>query len=120
MRIQRVIFLSVFILFVGVVQAQTTGALYINSPVNGARVDGSFVRVQFGLTPGVSAAGIPAFRVQVDRQSPMLITDTECILNWLSPGWHTVSIALVDANGIGIFGAQNQVQFYVRGNGELP
>ena len=110
----------VFILFaVFVAQAQTTGALYITSPAGGSRVDGSLVKIQFGLMPGVSAAGIPEFQVQLDGQSPVLTSDTEFILNRLSPGWHTVTVWLVDANGTAIFGAQNQVQFYVWGDGEL-
>jgi len=71
------------------------------------------VSIEFELSSGVSANGIPTFRVQLDQQSPVLVTQTECILYWLSPGWHTVTVSLVDANGTPIFGAQNQVQFEV-------
>jgi hypothetical protein len=119
MRIQRFMVFIAFTLFTGLAQAQTTGAVYITAPANGARVDGSLVRVQFGLMPGVSAAGIPEFRVQLDGQTPLLISDTDYTLNWLSPGWHTLTVWLVDANGTPIFGAQNQVQFYVRNESEL-
>jgi hypothetical protein len=109
-----------FLLLSSLAQTQTTGALFITSPANGTRVDGRLVRVQFELTPGISANGIPEFRVQLDRQSPALISDTEYILYWLSPGWHTVTVSLVDANGTPIFGARNQVQFEVSGDRELP
>jgi len=71
------------------------------------------VTIQFELSEGVSANGIPAFRVQLDQQSPVLLSDTEYNLYWLSPGWHTVTVSLVDANGTPMFGAQNQVQFEV-------
>ena len=94
-------------------QAQTTGALYILSPANGQKIDTGFVRVQFGVVPGVSANGIPEFKVQLDRENPVLTSDTECVFNWLAPGWHNVTVSLVDANGTLIYGAQNQVQFYV-------
>jgi hypothetical protein len=107
------ILLAVFILPVSLAQAQTTAALYVTSPGNGTQVNGRFVSIQFELLPGVSANGIPEFRVQLDRQSPMLVSDTEYVLYWLSPGWHTVTVSLVDANGTPIFGAQNQVQFEV-------
>jgi len=109
------ILLAVFILFATVAQAQTTAALYVTSPANNARVDGRFVSIQFQLSAGVSANGIPEFLVQLDGQTPVLISDTEYPLYWLSPGWHTVTVTLVDANGTPIFGAQNQVQFEVGG-----
>ena len=113
------IVLAVLASFISLAQAQTTGALHVSSPANGTRVDGRMVIVQFDLAPGISANGIPTFRVQLDRQSPTLTTDTECILYWISPGWHTVTISLVDANGTPIFGAQNQVQFEVSANDEI-
>jgi hypothetical protein len=114
------IVLAPFILFIPLAQAQTTGALYITSPANGTRLDGRLVRIEFQLTPGTSANGIPEFRLQLDRQGWVLISDTEYILYWLSPGWHTVTVSLVDANGTPIFGARNQVQFEVIGDPELP
>lgn len=120
MRIRRFTVVILFVLWISLARADTTGALYIISPANGTQVDGRLVTIKFGLAPGVSPAGIPTFRVRLDRQSPVLITDTEYILNWLSPGWHTVTITLVDANGTPVFGAQNQVQFEVRADGELP
>jgi hypothetical protein len=111
---QRFIVLILFILFIALPRAH--GALHITSPASGANVDGSSVRIEFELTPGVSANGIPEFRIQLDRQSPVLTSDTECFLNWVSPGWHTLIVWLVDANGTPIFGEQNQVQFFVPTN----
>jgi hypothetical protein len=102
-----------FILFTALARAQTTRALYITSPANGAQVDGSLVRIQYELMPGISVNGIPQFRVQLDRQRPVLTSDREYILNWLSPGWHTVTVSLLDANGTPIYGAQDRVQFNV-------
>jgi len=110
-RGQRFIVLILLIMSITLARAQTTSALYITTPANGARVDGGSVTIQFGLMPGISANGIPAFRVQLDRQTPVLIRDTEYILNWLSPGWHTLTVWLVDANGTPIFSVLNQVQF---------
>lgn len=107
------IVLVVFIFFISLAQAQTRGALQITSPANGTHVEGRMVMIQFELSSGVSANGIPAFRVQLDRQSPVLITDTEYVLYWLSPGWHTWAVSLVDANGTPIFNAHDQVQFEV-------
>ena len=97
----------------GLAQSQTTGALYILLPANGQRIDTRFVRVQFELVRGVSANGIPKFKVQLDKENPVVTSDTEYFFYWLTPGWHSVSVSLVDANGTPIFGAQNQVQFYV-------
>ena len=113
MRMQRFMFLIPFMLIISLAQAQTTGALYITSPANGVRVDGILVKVQFGLDPGVSVTGIPEFWVELDRECPVRTTNTEYILYWLSPGWHTVRVWLVDATGTRIFGAQSQVQFEV-------
>ena len=109
--------LVVFLLSIPIAQAQITAALYVTAPANSARVDGSFVTVQFRLTAGISANGIPEFRVQLDREDPALISDTEYVIYGLSPGWHTVTVTLVDANGTPIFGARNQVQFEVTGEG---
>jgi hypothetical protein len=112
------IVLAVFIVFISLAQAQITGALHVTSPVDGRRLDGRMVTIQFEISPGISANGIPAFRVQLDQQSPVLISNTEYDLHWLSPGWHTVTVSLVDANGTPIFGAQTQVQFEVTADNE--
>lgn len=112
------IVLAVFIFFISLAQAQITGALHVTSPVDGRRLDGRMVTIQFEISPGISANGIPAFRVQLDQQSPVLISNTEYDLHWLSPGWHTVTVSLVDANGTPIFGAQTQVQFEVTADNE--
>ena len=96
-------------------QAPRSGALYIVSPVNEQKIDTSFVRVQFELVPGVSGNGIPRFRVQVDKETPVLTSDTEYNFFWLAPGWHSITVSLVDANGTPIYGVQDQVQFYFEG-----
>lgn len=108
----RFIIVILFIL-TALAQAQTTGALYITSPAKGAQVEGRLVTIQYELMPGISVNGMPKFRVQLDRQPPVLTSDRECILNWLSPGWHTVTVWLLDANDTPIYGAQDQVQFNV-------
>ena len=115
---QRLTVVVLFMLLTALARAQTTGALYITSPANGAQVEGRFVSIQFELMPNavggrISANGIPEFRVQLDRQAPVPTSDTEYILQWLSPGWHTVSVWLVDANGVPIHGAKDQVRFNV-------
>jgi hypothetical protein len=112
-RILAALILSGLLSVPGLAQAQTTGALYILSPANGQNIETRFVRLQFELVPGVSANGIPEFKVQLDKENPALTSDTEYFFYWLSPGWHSVSVSLVDANGTPIFGVQNQVQFYV-------
>ena len=111
---QRSVVVVLFILFIPLARARAADTLYITAPTNGAHVDGSLVRIQFELMPGVSANGIPEFQVQLDRQRPVLTSGSEYILNWLSPGWHTVTVWLVDANRTPIFGAQSQVRFFVR------
>ncbi|HVP52989.1 MAG TPA: hypothetical protein VMT05_12805 [Terriglobales bacterium] len=110
---QRLIIVILFILCTALARAQTTRALHITSPANGAQVEGRLVMVQFELMPGISVNGIPKFRLQLDRQPPVLTSDNEYILNWLSPGWHTVTVWLLDANGTPIYGVQDQVQFNV-------
>jgi hypothetical protein len=76
------------------------------------------VTIQFEISPGISANGTAEFRVQLDQQAPVLISNTEYDLHWLSPGWHTVTVSLVDANGTPIFGAQTQFQFEVTADNE--
>ena len=115
MLVKRILTLVLLglLLVSGLAQAQTTAALYILSPADGQKIDTSFVRVQFELAPGVSANGIPEFKVQLDKEDPVLISDTECFFYWLTPGLHSVTVWLVDANGTPIYGVRTQVQFYV-------
>jgi Flp pilus assembly protein TadG len=55
----------------------------------------------------------PTFQVQLDRRDPVQTTSTDQSFSGLTPGTHTVSVELVDANGTPINGSHTQIQFTV-------
>jgi hypothetical protein len=88
--------------------------LRITSPRAGERVRQAFINVQFELTnSGASAAGMPNFQVKLDSQDPVSTNSTSHTFSGLSPGPHTVTVQLVDANGTPVAGARSEVQFVV-------
>lgn len=88
-----------------------SSAVRIVSPQAGEKIHDNFVDVRFEVTnPGVSA-NTPTFRVQLDHGDPIQTTSTDQSFNGLTPGTHTVSVELVDANGTPINGSHTQIQF---------
>ncbi len=92
----------------------TSSLLRITAPKAGARIQQTFVDVQFELTNGgASASGTPNFQVKLDSQDPVTTNATNYTFTGLKPGPHTISVQLVDANGTPIMGARSEAQFVV-------
>ena len=94
--------------------ATSRGSLTVLEPAAGAKTRETAVTVKYALTnPGATAAGSPNFQIRLDSQDPVTTTATEYSFTGLTPGPHTVTVQLVDANGTPIAGAQAVVQFTV-------
>jgi hypothetical protein len=88
--------------------------LRITSPKGGERLRQNFANIQYELiNGGASAAGVPNFAVKLDSQDPVTTNSTNYIFSGLTPGAHTVTVQLVDANGTPVAGARSEVQFVV-------
>ena len=85
--------------------------LRITAPTAGQKVAQTFVTLRWELTNPGAAAGTPNFQVRLDNRDPVTTTDTQQDLTGLSPGTHTVTILLVDANGTPVMGAVARVNF---------
>jgi hypothetical protein len=92
-----------------------TGSLVqITQPPAGAKLAQTFVSVQYQITnPGVAAASSPNFRVQLDGQDPVMTTSTSQDFTGLTPGQHTVTVQLVDANNTPVPGGGATVKFII-------
>ncbi len=97
----------------GQTTAQTTAAIHIVSPKNADKIEANAVIVRYELAVGVSAAGSARFRLQLDAGEPVRASVTEYAFTGLATGAHVVTVAVVDANGTPIYGAQDQVHFSV-------
>jgi hypothetical protein len=88
--------------------------LRIIAPRTGERLRQSFVNLQYELTnSGASASGAPNFQVKLDGRDPVTTNSTTQTFTGLTPGPHTVTVQLVDANGTPVAGARSEVQFVV-------
>lgn len=86
----------------------------ILKPTSGAKLQQDSVTITFALTnPAASAAGTPNFEVRLDSQDPVTTTSTTHTFTGLTPGPHTVTVQLVDANGTPVMGGQAVVNFTV-------
>jgi hypothetical protein len=91
-----------------------SGVLRITAPRQGERLRQNFINVQFELTNGgASAAGVPNFQLKLDSQDPVATNSTNYTFTGLTPGPHTVTVQLVDANGTPVAGARSEVPFVV-------
>jgi hypothetical protein len=91
-----------------------SSVLRITAPRQGERLRQNFVNIQFELTNGgASAAGVPNFQLKLDSQDPVTTNSTNYTFTGLTPGPHTVTVQLVDANGTPIAGARSEVPFVV-------
>lgn len=85
----------------------------IVSPQSGQKIRDNFIDVRFEvINPGVSV-NTPTFNVQLDGRDPVQTTSTDQTFDGLTPGSHTLTVELVDANGTPINGSRAQVQFIV-------
>ncbi len=94
-------------------QLAAVPALKILAPRNGEKISTSFVDVRYELLTPAVASGTPDFRVQLDADSPVHTTDTQHTFADVTPGRHTVTLEVVDANGTPIPGTRTEVQFEV-------
>lgn len=90
------------------------GALRVNSPKANERIAQTFVHVTYQLVNrGISAAASPDFTVQLDGNDPVATTANDYTFTGLTPGVHTVTVTLVDANGTPIQGSSVATKFTV-------
>jgi len=88
-------------------------AVKILEPKAGARLTVNFVQLRYDLENAASASGTPTFRLRLDARDPVDTTDTVYTFTGLAPGPHSVSITVIDANGVPVSGTQNEVRFTV-------
>ena len=89
-----------------------SGAIRVLSPKVGEKLDSTMVTVNYEVTnPGMSAAGSPTFRLQLDGRDPVETVDTTYSFTGLTVGKHVLSIEMVDANHTPISGSHTEVHF---------
>ncbi len=90
------------------------GALRVNSPQANQRITQNFVHFSYQLVNrGASAAPSPNFTVQLDGTDPITTTASDYTFTGLTSGPHTVTVTLVDANGVPIADSSVAVKFTV-------
>ena len=96
----------------GTVSAQTS-LVHILSPVPNQQLGTSYVDVNYELVnPGVDG-GSPNFQLQLDARDAVNTSATTYTFIGLTPGKHTLTVQLVDANGTPIAGGRSMVVFLV-------
>lgn len=95
------------------------GALRVNSPKANEKIAQNYVHVTYQLTDrGVTPAPSPNFSVQLDGNDPVTTTSYDYTFTGLAPGVHTITVTLVDANGLPIANSSVSTKFtVVDGNG---
>ncbi len=89
-----------------------SSAIKILSPKAGEKVTSSALSVSYELlNDGITAAGSPTYRLQLDSRDPVETTGTDYSFSGLTPGKHVLTVEVVDANHTPIMGSQTQVQF---------
>lgn len=89
-----------------------SSAIKILSPKAGEKLTSSSLSVQYELlNDGISAAGSPTYRLQLDSRDPVETTSTDHSFSGLAPGKHVLTVEVVDANHTPIMGSRTQVQF---------
>jgi hypothetical protein len=96
------------------------GVVSIMKPASGAKIKQTFVTVTYALTnPAASASGSPNYELRLDSQDPLTTTSTSHTFTGLTPGAHTVTVQLVDANGTPVSGGKAVVNFTVVRNAAM-
>lgn len=95
--------------------AAAPSVVRIVSPQQGQKLQQNVVSVQYTFQPRQNAINPPRqiFQVQLDNRDPVQTEQAETTFTGLTPGNHTVTIQLVDANGVAVDGSRSQVQFSV-------
>ena len=94
----------------------------IVSPQPGATLQQDGIQVRYQVQPAQNTPVPPSpnFVVRLDERDPVQTQDTETTFTGLRPGKHTVTVDLVDANGIAIAGSRTQVEFTIVAQGVRP
>lgn len=94
----------------------------IVSPQPGATLQQDGIQVRYQVQPAQNTPMPPSpnFVVRLDGRDPVQTQDTETTFTGLQPGKHTVTVDLVDANGIAIAGSRTQVEFTIVPQGARP
>lgn len=94
----------------------------ILSPQPGATLQQDGVQVRYQIQPAQNTPVPPSpnFVVRLDGRDPVQTQDKETTFTGLQPGKHTVTVDLVDANGIAIAGSRTQVEFSIALQGARP
>ena len=94
----------------------------IVSPEPGAALQQDGIQVRYQVQPAQNTPMPPSpnFVVRLDERDPVQTQDTETTFTGLRPGKHTVTVDLVDANGIAIPGSRTQVEFTIVAQGARP
>lgn len=94
----------------------------IVSPQPGATLQQDGIQVRYQVQPAQNTPVPPSpnFVVRLDERDPVQTQDTETTFTGLRPGKHTVTVDLVDANGIAIAGSRTQVEFTILAQGARP
>ncbi len=100
------------------VLAQNTGAtggaqsaLRILSPTAGQLLPQDFVTVKYELDNAGMAGASPNYRIRLDGRDSVITTFSEYTFTGVTPGQHTVTVELVDANNTPIANARAEVRF---------
>jgi hypothetical protein len=89
-------------------------ALRVNTPKANENISQTFVHVTYQLTnTGISAAASPTFTIQLDGNDPVNTTASDYTFTGLTPGAHTVTVTLADANGSPIAHSSVSTKFTV-------
>ncbi|HKD91780.1 MAG TPA: hypothetical protein VKB56_07745 [Terriglobales bacterium] len=92
----------------------TASLVQITEPPAGAKLAQTFVSVHYQISnPTIATADSPNFRVQLDGQDPIMTTSTSQDFTGLTPGQHTVTVQLVDANNTPVPGGGASVKFTI-------
>jgi hypothetical protein len=87
--------------------------LHILSPASGQQLKVSYVDLSYELVnPGMSGGEVN-FILQLDAQDPVNTRDTTYTFTGVTPGQHSVTVQLVDANGTPVNGGRTSVVFFV-------
>ncbi len=90
------------------------GALRVNTPKANENLAQTFVHVSYQLVNrGADPASSPNFTVQLDGNDPITTTALEYTFTGLAAGTHTVTVTLVDANGVPIANSSVSTKFTV-------
>jgi hypothetical protein len=97
------------------------GALRVNTPKANETIAQNFVHVTYQLVnPGATPAPSPNFTVQLDGNDPITTTAYDYTFTGLAAGTHTITVTLVDANGVPMANSSVSTKFVVKDGTRNP